>query len=96
MLKLKDIDIHERDKGVFGYNRSAIIWASIGGRMKIIKLLLTKGAYVSNEDKYGKISIIYASKTGHVNVVELLLCKSANINDKDNDGWSSIIYNVCI
>ena len=89
LLKLKDIDIHERDKILIG--RSAIIWASIEGRMKIIKLLLSKGANVNDKDNHGYSVIILASYEGHMNVAELLLSKGANVNDKDNDGRSSII-----
>ena len=88
VLKLKDIDIHERDREC---GRSAIIEASIKGHAKIINLLQSKGVNINDKDNNGTSSIIWASFQGHVNVVELLLSKGANINDKNNDGNSSII-----
>ena len=89
LLKLKDIDIHERDI-VNGNKRSAIIWASNEGRIKIIKLLLSKGANVNDKDSDGDSSIIEASSSGNVSVVELLLSKGANINDISNNGSTAM------
>ena len=58
--------------------------------MKIIKLLLSKGANVNDKDNHGYSSIIVASSQGHVNVVKLLLSKGANINDITDDGDTAI------
>ena len=91
LLKLKDTDIHETDGDLYDTNRSAIIWASNEGRMKIINLLVSKGANINDRANDGLSSIIAASREGHVSVVELLLSKGANINDKSNDG---LLYGI--
>ena len=59
--------------------------------MKLVELLLSKGANIHDKDNDGSSSIILASGRGHADVCELLLSKGADIHDKDKDGYSSIL-----
>ena len=79
MLDVKDI------KG-----RTPLCWAIINGRLKIVKLLLEKGANIKEAAFNGLTPIHQASIHGHIEVVKLLLEKGANIKEAAFDGSTPI------
>ena len=68
-----------------------MIAASESGHVKVVELLLTRGANIHDKDDDGWSPISLATWNGHVKVVELLLSKGANIHDKNSNGQSPIM-----
>jgi ankyrin repeat protein len=61
------------------------------GNMRVVKLLLEKGADLDSEDKHGQTPLLLASRKGNVEVVKLLLEKGANVESKDDSGWTPLL-----
>jgi ankyrin repeat protein len=63
-------------------------WASNGGHLKIVELLLANGANVHAEDDF---ALRWASDGGRVEVVKVLLAHGANVHAKDDIAllWAS-------
>jgi len=61
------------------------------GKMKIIKLLLDKGADVNAKDNHGNTALMDAAWEGKPNMVLLLLEKGADINAKENYGNTALM-----
>jgi ankyrin repeat protein len=59
---------------------TALMFASLNGHQKVVRLLLDRGANHNLADKYGYTALMFASKNGHYEVVRLLLEKKANPN----------------
>ena len=51
-------------------------------RLSIAELLISKGAYVNDQDSQGKAPLHYAAIKGHIDMVELLLTNGADIEAK--------------
>lgn len=66
--------------------------AATFGNVKIIKLLLDRGADIEIETKTGCTPLILASKHDHVLTAQCLLENKADVNKKDNYGKSSLFY----
>ena len=73
------------------HSETALMQASICGRMDVVKLLLDRGANIETQDNNGTTSLIYASIYGRMDVIELLLDRGANIEAQNNDGITALI-----
>ena len=73
-------------------NYTALMLASKYGELKIVKLLLEKGADINAKDNRGYTPLSEASIYGQLEVAKLLLEKGANVNAKDNDGVTCLLY----
>ena len=61
-----------------------------GETVKIVKLLLDKGANINAKNFGGSTALIQAAMFGQVNVVELLLARGADINAVDTHDMSAL------
>jgi len=62
-----------------------------GGRMKIIKMLLSNDAKVDSRTLSGWTSLIKAAYGGHDDVMQLLLASGADINAAAQNGFTALI-----
>jgi ankyrin repeat protein len=69
-------------------------FASLGGYLDIVRLLLDRGANIEAADmKHGHTSLMLASQNGRLDVVKELLDRGANINAAGRpDGWTALIF----
>ncbi len=65
VAKLNFFSVHSRDD----YGDSPIMHASIGGHVRVVELLLSKGANPNDKNQYGESPIMWASRQGHASVV---------------------------
>ena len=70
-------------------NQSLYI-ASRFGYMKIVELLITKGALINSLTFMGRNSLHLASFSGHVSTALLLIDKGISYLLKDEDGWTPL------
>lgn len=54
------------------YKRTALHFAALNGHLKIVDVLLRKGAHVDKKDAAGKTPLDYANRYGHKKVAKLL------------------------
>ena len=54
------------------FNKTALMWASQGGHIDIVKLLIESGANMNIKDKYGETALIIAYKHDRQKIVDLL------------------------
>lgn len=80
-------NIHCKDEVSGG---SPIIMATTKGMTAVVKLLLSRGADVHDEDIKGHCSLSVASANNWIDIVELLLANGANIHRRSNQGSSAI------
>ena len=65
------------------YNKNrALIYASIHGKLPIVKYLVEQGANVNHNND---LSLVYASENGHLTVVKYLVEHCANIHANNNE-----------
>ena len=73
-------------------NFSPLYSASGAGHMKIVSLLLEKGANVNTCCDDGTTPLMYASQEGQMKIVSLLLEEGANVNTRCDDGSTPLMY----
>lgn len=71
---------------------TALMWASNGGHIDIVKLLLDRGSDPNLKDEYSSAALIEASRFGFTEIVKLLLDHGADPNIRDNDGGGALIW----
>jgi ankyrin repeat protein len=64
------------------YANTPLIKASAYGRIRVVKLLLEKGADVNKHNEGGETPLHYAARHGHVKVMEILLDHGADPTKK--------------
>jgi ankyrin repeat protein len=69
---------------------TALMWASNGGHIDIVKLLLDRGSDPNLKDEYSSAALIEASRFGFTEIVKLLLDHRADPNIRDNDGGGGL------
>jgi len=65
-------------------------YAVESGHMKIVGLLIDKGADINTQKSDGETPLQEACKLGYKDMVELLVAKGADINAKDNKGQTAL------
>jgi len=88
LLTKRKVDVNEKNE----YGSTALILASLNGRIEIVKYLLANGANINKQDWNGNTALILASLRGHIDVVKYLLANGANINQKDKYGYTALIF----
>lgn len=63
--------------------------------LKVIKLLIDKGANVNIEDRNGKTALFWACQNGYLDIVNLLIDKGANVNVRDTTLMEACKNNHC-
>ena len=76
------------------YGITFLMWASMRGYTKDVKLLLDNGADVNARNNDGFTSLMWASNYEHTEIVRLLLENGADVNAKNNDGQTALMI-VC-
>lgn len=65
---------------------TALMAASLGGHVDIVRMLLERKADANVADRVGKTAMVYASGSGHTRIVEMLLDYGVPVNARyDND-----------
>ncbi|MHB9146849.1 MAG: ankyrin repeat domain-containing protein [Candidatus Amoebophilus sp.] len=88
MYKRTNIDVVDNE------GNTPLHWAAQNGNIKIVALLLAKGAYVNATDNEGNTSLHVAAKFGHKNIASLLLGRQADVNAKDKNGLSPVHFAI--
>lgn len=70
------------NSGTFWYQRSPLHYAAAYGRIRVVELLLEKGANVNITNEGGETPLHYATKHGHTKVMEILLENGADVTQK--------------
>ena len=80
--------------------RTALMFASMNGRIEIVRLLLDKGIDPNMVDKYDKTALHFASISGNTGIVKLLLDRGTDLDIVDNYGtalmWASMYGHIDI
>ena len=72
-----------------GTKRNALIYATDGGYINIVRLLLDKGADINVKDRYDATPLIIATENEDTDMVQLLLDRGANTNIQESDGYTA-------
>ncbi len=81
-------NINAKDK----YGKTALINAVRGGQIKLVKVLLARGADIDAKSDTGSTALIYAALDRYNKIVELLLAKGADVNAKNNSGSTALMH----
>ncbi len=73
---------------------TALHLAAVHGRVKVVKLLLERGAEVNAKQKSELTALHLASLNGHTEVVKLLLERDAEVNAKQESGITPLHYSI--
>ena len=60
-------------------------------KLRIVRLLLDRGANVNIQNNYGQTALIVASRKGRIDIVESLLDSGADPNIRNNDGGTALM-----
>jgi len=72
-------------------NFTALIYASLGGQIKIINLLIEAGANINLQSKYNSTALMFASERGYTKIVKLLIKAGANVNLQNYDDNTALM-----
>lgn len=88
LLNNKDININVQ----YPYDQSTPLHVAANkGNIKLVKLLLSKGANVNAVDKDGETPLREAAKGGNIDTVKYLIEKGADVNAKNKYGHTALM-----
>jgi len=70
--------------------RNALMYACLSGNVRLVKLLVERGARIDSTDCMGRTPLMMASSVGKTEIVRLLIECGANIHLKDNSGVNAL------
>jgi len=88
-LIMEGADVHDSNLGL-----TPLMNAALGGRLKVIPVLLDAGAQLEEKDRcFGRTPLLWAASAGHWEVVRLLVERGANVNVRsDVMGWTPLMW----
>jgi len=76
------------------YKRTPLMLAIINEDIKMVKLLLKKGAKIENRDVFGETPLLKATASGNLDIVKVLVENKANVNEVSNFYWTPLMKAV--
>ena len=70
--------------------KTALIEAATNGHLKVVNLLLRKGAFIDAKDKFGRTALYMAAASGKEECVETLIEENADIRIQDKTGKTAL------
>lgn len=77
-----DVDLNARDE----MGSTALWWAATKGPVKLVELLLEKGANVDAKDNYGETPLMKACINSKIDIAKLLIEKGADVDARSEMG----------
>ncbi|KAL5500125.1 hypothetical protein EMCRGX_G011629 [Ephydatia muelleri] len=68
-----------------------LMWASLGGHVTCVQLLVDRGAQINHQDEDRWTALMKASATGQVKCVKVLLDRGAEVNMQDKNGRTALM-----
>lgn len=90
LIEKEGIDINARETE-YEIGETALIGASTGGQLEVVKYLISKGADINIKDNDGVTALMMASAKGHLEVVKYLIDNGADINAKASVDTTSLM-----
>ena len=72
--------------------QTAMMMAARGGKIDIVKLLVTEGGKLDIQDKSGVSAMSWAASCGEIDIMKLLISEGGNPSLRDKDGMSAMDY----
>jgi hypothetical protein len=69
---------------------TALHYATLGGYVDIVTILLKHGASLDIRDKYGETALQMSAFEGNVDIMTILLKHGASLDIQDKDGWTAL------
>ncbi len=83
----KGVNVNEKD---LWHSKTALHWAAEKGHTDITQMLLERGSYVRNLDRYKETPLHYAANSGHESIVKVLLSHNSDPTVIDNRGRTAL------
>ncbi len=80
-----DVSVHEPLHGA-----TALHNAAAQGHLKLVQVLIDRGATLASEDHHGATAMIYAAYQGRVEIVQLLLAQGAEVDHRPRQGPTAL------
>ncbi|KAG4084115.1 ankyrin repeat-containing domain protein [Neocallimastix lanati (nom. inval.)] len=71
-------------------NENALILATKCNLLESIKILISNGININQQDSYGNTALYYAVDIGNLQIITILICNKADFNIKNNNGISAL------
>ncbi|OBT63581.1 hypothetical protein VE03_07021 [Pseudogymnoascus sp. 23342-1-I1] len=73
-------------------NKTPLTWATVGGSVEIVSLLLNRGAKKDILDRNGRSLVSHAAEKGHLAVMHYLILEGSSIDTQDNAGRAALSW----
>ncbi|MDH3279932.1 MAG: ankyrin repeat domain-containing protein, partial [Gammaproteobacteria bacterium] len=82
----------EADADVDAYGYTALMFAAMNGHLKVVELLLDRGADINGQSDDGRTALMVAAWNGHEKVVLNLIDRGADVNVRNEEGWTALTH----